>query len=55
VIWGTYTDGDILGSSKKPIDEDTHEGGIESILGREVSENSICHSLGNDHTAHGDA
>lgn len=51
---GTYTNGDILGSSKEPVDQDAHEGGIQSILHWQFSQLRVGHTLRNDDGADGD-
>ncbi len=47
----TYPNGDILGGSEEPIDEDTHEGRVQAIFDGELSELGICHGLGDDDSA----
>ena len=44
----TYSDCDILGGSKCPVEQETNERGIESIFGRELGEEGIGHTLGHD-------
>jgi hypothetical protein len=43
---GTYTNGDILGSSKSPVEEIAHEGRIQTKLNREISKLCVSHALG---------
>jgi hypothetical protein len=54
-IASTYANGDILGCGKKPVDQYTHEGGVEAIFNREGGELGIGHRLGDDDGADGDA
>lgn len=46
----TYADGDILGCGKEPIDEDSHERRVKTILDGELSQLSISHTLGNNNS-----
>jgi hypothetical protein len=50
----TYSDGDILGGSKEPIDEDTHKRRVQAILNGELGELGVSHGLGDDNSAHSD-
>lgn len=50
----TYSNGDVLGSSKEPIDEDTHKGRVQPILDGELGELGVSHGLGDDNSAHSD-
>lgn len=50
----TYADGDILGSSEEPVDNDTHERGVETELGIELGEQGVGHALGNNDSADSD-
>jgi len=50
-----YPDCDILGSRKKPVDQDTHKRGIEAKLNFKVCEFRICHPLRDDHSTDGDS
>jgi hypothetical protein len=54
-IQGAYADGDVLGGSEEPIDQNAHEGGVEAVLRREVGEGGIGHTLRDDDGANGDA
>ncbi len=47
-MWLTYPDGDILGSREEPIDQDTHEGRVETVFDRELGELGVGHALGDD-------
>jgi hypothetical protein len=51
----TYTNGDILGGRKEPIDEDTHEGRVQTELDIQVSQLGVGHALRDDNGADGDA
>lgn len=44
----TYTNSDILGSSKEPVEQGAHEGGVQAKLDRKLSEFGIGHTLRND-------
>lgn len=39
----THANGDVLGSGEKPIDQDTHEGGIETELHVERGKFCVSH------------
>jgi hypothetical protein len=52
---GSYSDCDILGRRKEPIDEDAHERRIQPKLGEQISQEGICHTLWHDNGANGDA
>lgn len=49
-----YPYGDILGGSKQPVGQDTHERRVETELHRELSQGSIRHALRDNHGTHGD-
>ena len=51
----TYTDGDVLGRRKEPVDEHTHKGRVQAKLDLEISELGISHALGDDDGADGNA
>jgi hypothetical protein len=51
----TYANGDILGGSKEPVDENAHEGRVKAVLDWQVRETRVGHSLGDDDGANGDA
>lgn len=51
----TYADGNILGRGKKPVDEDTHEGRVETILDVEERQLGVGHALGYDNAPDGNA
>ena len=42
---------DVLGGGKEAVDEDTHEGGVETIFGRQQGKLSVGHTLGYNHGA----
>jgi hypothetical protein len=50
----TYTNRDVLGCCKEPVDQNTHERRIQSILNREISQFGIGHPLGDHDGADGD-
>ena len=43
---GDGTDGDIFRGGEEPVDEHAHEGRVETIFGRELSQLGVCHALG---------
>lgn len=51
---GTYSDGDILGSRKEPVDQDTHERRVQAIFRWKLGKRGIRHTLRNDNGANGD-
>jgi hypothetical protein len=51
----TYTNGDVLGSRKEPVDQNAHEGRVQAELDLEVGELGVSHALGDDNGADGDA
>jgi hypothetical protein len=53
VLGHTYSDSDILGSSKEPIDQDTHERRVETELHGQISQFSVGHTLRHDNRSHG--
>lgn len=44
----TYTNGDILGGGKEPVNQDTHEGGVKAEFDRKLRQLCICHTLRDD-------
>ena len=51
----TYTDGDVLGRRKEPVDEHTHKGRVQAKLDLEIGELGVSHALRDDDGADGDA
>lgn len=51
----TYADCDVLGSCKKPVNQDAHKGGVEAKLNFKVCEFRIGHPLRNDYGTDGDS
>lgn len=47
----TNTNGNILGGSKEPVDQDTHKRGIETEFDGQGSKFGVRHTLGNDHSS----
>lgn len=47
----SYPNSNILGGSEEPIDQDTHERGVQAILNGDFSKNRISHRLRNDNSA----
>lgn len=43
-----HPDSDILGSSKKPVDQNTHERGVETEFNRQIGQFSVGHTLRNN-------
>lgn len=50
----TYANCDILGSSEEPVDQNTHEGRIETELDWKQSELGISHTLRHNYATNGD-
>lgn len=50
----TYTNSDVLGRGKEPINEHTHEGCVQAIFDGELGQLGICHGLGNHDGADSD-
>lgn len=48
------TNGDVLGRGEEPVDQDTHEGRVETILNGQVGELGVSHSLRNDDSTDSD-
>ena len=42
---GTYANRDVFRSREEPVDEDTHEGGVETKLDWQLGQLSVSHSL----------
>lgn len=51
----TYTYHDIFGCSKKPVQNSPREGCVKAIRRGELSEEGICHCLGNNDKTNRDA
>lgn len=51
----TYTNHDILGRAKQPVQTGTGKGGVQAKGGVQLGEGGICQCLGNDDEADGDA
>ena len=49
-----YSDCDILGSGEEPVDQDTHEGRVQTKLHGQLGQFGIGHTLGNDYTTDSD-
>lgn len=49
----SYPDGDILGGSEEPVEQNTHEGGVETKLDLQLGKLGIGHGLRNDNGADG--
>lgn len=49
----TYANGDVLGGREEPVDEDTHEGRVKTILDGQSGQLSIGHRLRDDNSADG--
>lgn len=47
-------DCDIFGGGEEPVDQDTHEGGVETILNVEIGQLGVGHGLGDDDCTNGD-
>ena len=50
----TYTDGDVLGSGKEPVDQDTHERSVQTIFNGDFGKLSVSHALRHDNGSNGD-
>jgi hypothetical protein len=50
----TYSDGDILGGGKEPVDHDSHKRRVQAILNGERSKLGICHGLRHNDSSNGD-
>ena len=50
----TYTNGDILGRGKEPVDKRAHEGRIEAVLYWQLSKLGVGHALRNHDRADSD-
>lgn len=49
--FSTYSDGDVFGSGKEPVDQDAHERRVQAIFDGQLSQLRIRHTLGhNDST-----
>ncbi|EGX95530.1 hypothetical protein CCM_00184 [Cordyceps militaris CM01] len=51
----SYTNGDVLGGGKEPVNQDTHEGRVETIFDGELGKQGVGHTLRDDDGADGDA
>lgn len=48
MIKSTYSNGDVLGRGKKPVNQDSHEGRVQAVLHGQCRKLGISHGLWND-------
>jgi hypothetical protein len=50
-----YSNSNVLGCCKEPVNENTHEGGVKTEFNRQCSKLGVSHALRHDDSTNGDA